>query len=242
MRIGLDTSLSRSFLRAIRRQFVLRYAVVAMLAVVSLQCRTTTVVDIGGDFFVKTRTYTDFSHEYSERDLYRKSFIALSTLIERDIGGAAVSPNDSAVLYVARKRVADGIEGTLKLYLQPSGRTIFIDDGMFFLEPDWWSPSGSRFVYKKSGQPIVVFELDGESKHFPIRVDGQKFLSWSPSGQMIAHSTGGSIYEENHLYAADVKTHESIAVAIKKGRWRKTDFSWVREGDSEVIRITVPRQ
>ena len=192
--------------------------------------------DIGSGFVIKTRIYSGVGHTYRERDLYRRASFGMLRLVRKDISGAEVSPGGKSVLYFARKQIPDGIESVLYVYDEDADESVQLAEGRFYYDHDYWSPTGDQIVYKKMGESIVVFDVSERTKK--VLVDAQHiFRGWSPSGTMIAHSTGKSKYDENLLYVTNLETMETDEVARKEGNWAKSDFHWLTENGVDVVEV-----
>ena len=95
-------------------------------------------------------------------------------------------------------------------------------------------------MYRKFYEPIVVYNVDSETRTNPVSGDAQEFLGWSPSGAWIAHSTGGSIYEENSLYVTNLESKETALVSTRTGLWSRSDFEWIVDSGVEVLALKNP--
>ena len=211
--------------------------ILILLGTVLLNCRSYTN-DIGFGYSIRTRVYYGMAHDYAEHDLYYRGALGIRRLIHKDIRSADVSPDGERVLFFARRHLPGprGIDHILYVFDRKSKDLLMIEEGDFFYQQEYWSPEGDSFIFIKSYEPIMLFDLSNrESREIVGR--GFYFLGWSPSGERIAYATDKSVYEVNVLYAADVKEPRGIKVGEKKGEWKKEDFEWVTVGEEEKIAL-----
>lgn len=191
--------------------------------------------EIGAGFVIKTRVYEGMGHTYRAMDLYQRGALGVLGLVHKDISGAEVSPKGTRVLYFAQQQGADATDSVLYVFDRENGESIRVAEGRFYYDHDYWSPTGDRLVYKKTGGPIVLFDVRDRQERVVVE-EPHIFRGWSPTGEKIAHSTGRSIYEVNELYVTEVDHGVVEEVARKKGNWTKDDFEWVgRDGEEAVV-------